>query len=140
MTGTRSRIRTLLDAITRGGGLKSRTDCQEPSEALRMRSPERLGVDLSRYLVENELGVDSDWRDVLVGLAPFHDCALRLRVDPIELFDFASKDLNEETRELARRFARRSDINLKSFAWTLESTPDGPCYVSHLGSGDIGAR
>jgi len=104
-----------------------------------MGSPERLGVDLNRYLVECELEVDMDWRDVLVGLAPFYDCALRLRVDPVELFDAASKDINEETRELARRFARRSDISLKSFAWTLESTPEGPCYVCHLGWGDIDA-
>ena len=98
-----------------------------------MGSPARLRVDLHRYLVECEPDVDIDWRDVLVGLAPFHDCALRLGVDPVGLFDSASSDLKEPTRELAREFARRSDITLKSFAWTLESTPDGPCYVCHLG-------
>jgi hypothetical protein len=103
-----------------------------------MGSPERLGVELNRYLVENELGVNSDWRDVLVGLASFYDCALRLQVDPVRLFDTASEDLNEETRELARGFARRSDVTLKSFAWTLESTPEGPCYVCHLGATDTG--
>jgi len=96
--------------------------------ALRTQSAELLGVDLNRYMVASELDVESDWRDVLVGLAPFYDCARRLGIDPVKLFERASKDLNEKTRELTRAFAGRSDITLDAFGWTLESTAEGPCY------------
>jgi hypothetical protein len=47
----------------------SQAECRDPSIALRMGSPERLRVDLNRYLVASESDVDSDWRDVLEGLA-----------------------------------------------------------------------
>lgn len=93
-----------------------------------MRSPQRLRVDLNRYLVACKSDVDIDWRDVLVGLAPYFDCAQRLGLDPVELFDAAAKDLDGETRELARTFARRPDITLTSFGWELRKTSDGPCY------------
>lgn len=78
--------------------------------ALRTQSAERLGVELNRYMVASELDVESDWRDVLVGLAPYYDCAKRLGIDPVKVFERASKDLNELTRELTRAFAGRSDI------------------------------
>jgi hypothetical protein len=107
---------------------KTRSKCSEPTAALQMRSPERLGVDLYRYVVAAEPEVETDWRDVLVGLAPFYACARRLGVDPVELFDTASNDLHERARELVRTFARRSDITLHSFGWMLENTSDGPCY------------
>jgi len=79
-------------------------------------------------MVGSESEVDIDWRDVLVDFAPFFDCAQRLRVDPVELFETASKDLGYEIRELANGFARRSDITLASFGWKLETTSEGPCY------------
>jgi hypothetical protein len=37
----------------------------------------------------------------MVGLAPFFDCAQRLGVDPIDLFERASRDTKAATRELA---------------------------------------
>jgi hypothetical protein len=106
----------------------STTECREPSVALRMRSPERLGADLRRYLVAAKPNVEVDWRDVLVDLVPYVDCAQRLGVDPVELFDRAAQDLDDKTRELARTFARRSDITLTSFGWELQDASDGPCY------------
>jgi hypothetical protein len=102
--------------------------CLEPSGALRRRSAEQLRASLADYLVAAEPTVEIDWRDVLVGMAPFHDCAKRLGVDPVPLFDAASKDLGAGARDLARRFARESDVDLQSFGWALIETPEGPCY------------
>jgi hypothetical protein len=109
-------------------GSKTMPNCWEPTLALREQSIERLGVELNRYMVASERNVEADWRDVLVGLAPYYDCAMRLGIDPVELLERASKDLNEQTRELARTFAGRSDITLHAFGWMLASTSEGPCY------------
>ena len=109
-------------------GSKTKVECKEPSVALRMRSPTRLEVELHRYLVASEPDVEIDARDVIGGLAPFYDCAQRLGIDPVQLFETASGDLRQSTRELASVFARRSDISLYSFGWELEDTVNGPCY------------
>ena len=79
-------------------------------------------------MVASEPDVAIDFRDVLVGFAPFFDCAQRLGVDPIALFETASKDCRPAMRELAASFARRSDVTLGAFAWRLDDPPDGPCY------------
>lgn len=71
-------------------------NCQEPTTALRTRSPNRLRGDLNRYLLASEPKVDVDPRDVMVGLAPFFDCAKRLGVDPVDLFERASRDIKRE--------------------------------------------
>src|SRR3954451_15943476 len=49
------------------------------TQALRSGSVESLRAELLRLLVA---GRDLDLRDLLVGLAPYHDCAARLGVDP----------------------------------------------------------
>ena len=85
---------------------------------------------LREYLVfaaaTNAVAVD--YRDVLVALAPYHDCAHRLGLDPVELFDSASGDSPNDLQALVRQFARRSDVTLDAFGWTLTTSPDGPCY------------
>jgi hypothetical protein len=98
------------------------------STALRLGSPGRLLEDLRSYLalIEPELAID--YRDVLVGLAPFHDCAARLGVDPVALFDEASVGRAEAARQVVTAFARRSDVTLENFGWMLSETPNGPCY------------
>ena len=103
-------------------------NCQEPTLALRTRSLDRLRSDLNAYLVASEPVAGVDARDVMVGLAPYIDCAQRLGVDPVDLFERASRDTTEGTRELARTFARRSDVTLRAFGWELATTSDGPCY------------
>jgi hypothetical protein len=65
---------------------------------------------------------------VLVGFAVYVDCARRLDVDPVALFEAASTGRSEAMRELATGFARRTDVTLESFGWRLESRPEGPCY------------
>lgn len=109
-------------------GSVTASKCQEPSGALRRRSAEQLRTGLTDYLVASAPTVGTDFRDVLVGMAPFYDCAERLGMDPVTLFDEASRDLEPEAKALARDFARRSDIDLGSFAWELVETPEGLCY------------
>jgi hypothetical protein len=60
---------------------------ESPTRALRARAPEVLRAGLLRVLVEGEDEWVKDWRDLLIGLAPYHDCARRLGLDPVVLFD-----------------------------------------------------
>jgi hypothetical protein len=110
----------------------SRTDnrCRGPYEALRTRSRELLFASLRGYLSLPETAKDAreDWRDVLIDLAPFLDCAKRIDVDAVGLFDDASVGLPDDVRRIAERFARRTDVTLEAFGWTLAMTKDGPCY------------
>ena len=107
---------------------RSKPPCVEPSVALRQRSPDRLREELTRYMIASEREVNIDWRDMLVDLAPFYDCAQRLALDPVELFESASSSLDKGRRELVNGFARRSDITLRAFGWKLVTTSEGPCY------------
>ena len=108
---------------------RTRSRCFEPATApLRQRSVELLRSELARYLAGAAPEIQVDWRDVLVSLAPYHDCAVRLGMDPIEVFDTASTGLPDATRDLAMTFARRDDITLQAFGWVLTTLPDGPCY------------
>jgi hypothetical protein len=110
-------------------GSKTRSRCFEQATLpLRRGSVELLQSELSRYLAIAGPEIEIDVRDVLVGLAPYHDCAVRLGADPVAVFDAASSGLPDAIRELAMEFARRNDITLDAFGWTLRELPDGPCY------------
>lgn len=109
-------------------GSRTAPECLEPTTALRERSPDRLRADLASLLTALEPEVAIDVRDVLVALAGWVDCARRLGLDPVEVFDAAAAGRSEAMRELAGSFARRSDITLEAFAWRLEEGSDGPCY------------
>lgn len=109
-------------------GSKTSPYCHEPTVALRARDRDRLASELRRYVVAAEPTLEIDFRDVLVGLAPYLDCAQRLGIDPVELFDFASAAVGEAMRQTVRTFARRSDVTLEAFGWQVMHMPDGPCY------------
>jgi hypothetical protein len=104
--------------------------CYGPYEALRSRSAKLLLGNLRGYLSRPETAtqVREDWRDVLIDLAPFYDCANRLGVDRVDLFHNAAADLPDDVRGLAETFARRADVTLDAFGWTLAIRPGGPCY------------
>jgi len=109
-------------------GSRTRPNCDEPTTALRQRSSARLLADLTAFMGAVEPEVAIDFRDVLVGFAPFYDCAIRLGIDPIQLFESAARDRGAPLRELATTFARRSDITLAAFGWQLVDRAGGPCY------------
>jgi len=62
---------------------------------------------LTAYMQACEAAAD-DSRDILVGFAPFHDCAARIGADPAWVFDMAAHRVGGTTGELARAFGRRN--------------------------------
>lgn len=102
--------------------------CKEPTEGLRERSPEKLRAALGWYMAASEQDAVKDWRDVLVGFAAYFDCAKRLGVDVVGLFETCAKGRSTPMRELASTFARRTDVTLEAFGWVLVERDGGPCY------------
>ena len=99
------------------------------TEALRTGSPERLQASIRELLTDPEYAqLREDSRDLIVALAPLHDCARRLGLDPVTVFDAAADGASAETATLAREFGRRTDITGDSFAFIVEDTDEGPEY------------
>lgn len=71
-----------------------------------------------------------DQRDLMLSLAPFHDCAQRLGLDVSRVFDDAADAVGGEAGEVARVFGRRLDITPDTFMFAVESSSDGPRYRS----------
>ena len=109
-------------------GSRTSPFCLGPTEALRTRDGQLLLEELERYVAAAAPELVRDVRDVLVGLAPYVDCARRLGIEPIELFDRASGSVGGAMRETMRTFARRTDVTLEAFGWHLVELPEGPCY------------
>ena len=99
------------------------------TEALRSGSPEKLEASIRDLLSGSEYAqLREDSRDLMVALAPLHDCARRLGLDPVAVFDAATDGASPEMAELAREFGRRTDISGHSFAFMVEDTDEGPEY------------
>jgi hypothetical protein len=96
------------------------------TRALRTDSKDLLRTSVVEYLLAS-MPV-RDWRDVLVGLAPLHDCARRLGADPACFFDDSVRDLPAEVAELARTFGRRTDVTPRAFGFQVVEEPAGPAY------------
>jgi hypothetical protein len=110
----------------------STSPLDELSRALRERDEELLLLGLQRVLVECEQEWVKDWRDLLIALAPYHDCARRLGRDPTVLFDQAAAEGPEILRDTVREFGRRRDVTPEAFGFAIEDDPGGPRYVSRL--------
>jgi hypothetical protein len=99
------------------------------TEALRSGSPERLEASIRDLLTDPEYAqLREDSRDLMVALAPLHDCARRLGLDPVTVFDAAADGASAEIATLAREFGRRTDISEHSFGFMVEDTDEGPEY------------
>jgi hypothetical protein len=98
------------------------------TSALRARSPDLLRSALVALLRRGEKGWLMDGRDLLVALAPYYDCACRLDLDPISLFDEAAAAGPRRLRETVSSFGRRDDITLEAFGFALLDEADGPRY------------
>jgi hypothetical protein len=72
-----------------------------------------------------------DPRDLMLGLAPFHDCARRLGLDVPRVFNDAADAVGGEAAQVARDFGQRSDVTADAFAYAVESGLDGPMYRPH---------
>ena len=69
-----------------------------------------------------------DPRDAMISLAPFLDCARRLGLDPIDVLGPIAANGPDWYSETFDAFARRTDITLAAFGWSLVETPEGPAY------------
>jgi hypothetical protein len=99
-----------------------------PTRALRDRSPELLRSSLSRLLVEGRAQWLADSRDLLVALAPYHDRAKRLGLDPALEFAAIAADGPDEQREIVCSFGRGDDVTPEAFDFTVVDGADGPRY------------
>lgn len=97
--------------------------------ALREGSPEHLREGLVRLLpkggAEDEV---KDWRDLLMDLAPYHDCAKRIGVDPRLLFEWVARKLPAEVAGTVRALGKREEVAPEEFGFAVVDDPDGPRY------------
>ena len=99
------------------------------TRALRSGSAQVLRAELHGLLVDYDSARVKDWRELLLSLAPMHDCARQLGLDPAAIFDEAAKDAPPELAEPVRRFGARTDITPRGFGYRLdEDAPGGPAY------------
>jgi hypothetical protein len=96
--------------------------------ALREQSPSVLHGGLIWVLRAYD---GKDPRDLMLGLAPFHDCARRLGLDVRQVFNDAADAVDGEAAQVARDFGQRSDVTADAFAYVVESGPEGPMYRPH---------
>src|SRR3954471_3671451 len=95
------------------------------TQALRSGSVESLRAELLRLLVA---GRGLDLRDLLVVLAPYHDCAARMGVDPAAVFAEVAAACPLPLRDAVRGFGRRTDIRPEEWGFAVVDTVDGPRY------------
>ena len=98
------------------------------SEALRARSAELLHARLIFDLRDGEQEWLKDFRDLMVALAPFHDCAQRLGLDPAIAFREAAENGPESLREVVTEFGQRRDVTPAAFGYVVVDGPMGPSY------------
>ena len=100
----------------------------EVTQLLRAGDPSRVETDLVDLLVTGEEEWLKDERDLMMALAPHHDCARRLGADVGALFRRAAAGGPASLRELVEEFGRRTDVTPRAFGFCVEQTPDGPRY------------
>jgi hypothetical protein len=102
---------------------------EAPTRALREGSAAVLRDELHRLLRVHEDRWLEDPRDLLLSLAPYHDCAWRLGLDPTAFFDHGAEQGPASLRELVRTFGRRRDVTLEAFGYDLIDSPEGRRYT-----------
>ena len=100
----------------------------DATRALREADPELLKGGLVRVIEQREEEWTRDWRDLLLALAPYHDCAGRLGLDPETVFDEVAERSPPALREIVREFGRRRDVTSAAFGFYVEETAEGPRY------------
>jgi len=91
-----------------------------------------LTAELLGLLVDHDDEWRDDYRGLMITLAPYHDCARRLGVDPRELFDTVAAGAPPTLSDLVRAFGRRTEVRPDSFGFAVVETSDGPEYISTL--------
>ena len=99
------------------------------THALRSKDPASLRAGLLRMLMEGGSQWSLDPRDLMVGLAPFHDCARRLGLHPAAFFADVAAQSRPSVAQLVREFGARTDVTPSSFGFVVRETPEGPEYA-----------
>ena len=103
-----------------------------PTRVVRSGHSGALIAELIDLLVANEDAWRSDVRDLMIVLAPYHDCARWLDVPPGEVFETAASGGPPALADIVRAFGHRDDIRPEKFGFKVEYTPEGPEYFSTL--------
>ena len=90
----------------------------------------RVEAALVDLLVTGEEEWLKDVRDLMMALAPYHDCARRLGADVPVLFRRAAAASPASLRAVVEEFGRRKDVTPPGFGFRFEDTPEGPSYRS----------
>jgi hypothetical protein len=93
-------------------------------------------ADLVDLLVTGEEEWVKDDRDLMMALAPHHDCARRLGADVPALFRRAAAAGPASLRERVEEFGRRRDVSPQAFGFYVEDTPEGLRYRREGPSGE----
>ena len=97
----------------------------EVTQLLRRGDPSLVEADLVDLLVSGEDEWVKDDRDLMMAIAPHHDCARRLGADVAALFGRAAAAGPASLRELVKEFGRRTDVSPEAFGFCVEETPEG---------------
>lgn len=98
--------------------------------ALREGSSDHLGAGVTAVLARatDDEGEVGDWRDLLMDLAPYHDCARRIGIDPRVLFEWIARKLPGDVAAQIRALGKRPELDPAEFGFALVDEPDGPRY------------
>jgi hypothetical protein len=99
-----------------------------PTEALRLQSADVLRDGLLRLLVTGEEQWLKDSRDLLMAMAPYHDCASRIGLDPGRFFAEVSREAPPTLAGTVLTFGHRTDITPSAFGFTVTTSREGPAY------------
>jgi hypothetical protein len=100
------------------------------TQLLRTGDPSLVEANLVDLLVTGEEEWVKDDRDLMMALAPRHDCARRLGADVAALFRRAAAAGPASLRDCVEEFGRRTDVTPQAFGFRVEETPEGPRYRS----------
>ena len=98
------------------------------SRPLRSGSSEELQRAIVADFVEGEPDWVKDSRDLMIVLAPFHDCAQRLGLDVVATFRAAADEGPDSLRSVVAQFGERRDVTPAAFGYSVVEDPDGPSY------------
>ena len=98
------------------------------TEALRARSPDILREALTSDLHDGEAEWLKDFRDLMVALAPYHDCARQLGLDVAATFRGVAEHGPESLRDVVAFFGARDDVTPAAFGFSVVAGPGGLSY------------
>jgi len=99
---------------------------------VRSGNPGALTAELLGLVADHQDEWRNNYRDLMVALAPYHDCARRLGVVPGEIFDTVAAGAPPSLSDLVRAFGRRTEVRPDGFGFAVVETSEGPEYISTL--------